>query len=148
MTAQTKRARSDWAARNARVIEEYRRNGGKVGGQLAGSNLLILQTTGAKTGLPRFTPLGYVSQGDRYAIMDGTAAYGATRKPDWSYNLLADPRGVIEVGAARFPVVARELSGDEREAVWARFAARLPHIAQFARETNHVFPIFELTRTA
>lgn len=148
MTVREKNDRSHLAKDNARVMAELRRNGGIAGGSFAGSTLLILQTTGARTGQPRFTPLGYLTLGDRYYVMDGTAYYGATRRPDWTYNLLADPQVTIEVGTERFPAVARELNGEEREAVWSRFEARLPDFVQFARETNHTFPIFELIRTA
>jgi deazaflavin-dependent oxidoreductase (nitroreductase family) len=133
---------------HAAFIDEFRRNGGKVGGPLAGGSLLILQTTGAKSGRQRFTLLGYVAQGDRYYVLDGTAYYGATKKPDWYCNLLANPNVSIEVGSERFPATARPLAGEERRRIWPLFlASELAYLLRFAEETNRELAIVELTPT-
>ena len=98
---------------NARLIEEYRANGGKLSGQLANSQLLLLTTTGAKTGQERVTPMGYRLDGDRIVVIAADA--GADKHPDWYYNLLAHPEVTVELGAERFPARAIMANAAERE---------------------------------
>src|SRR5262245_49363786 len=89
---------------NARLIEEYRANGGQLSGQLANSQILLLTTTGAKTSQERVTPMGYRLDGERIVVIAADA--GADKHPDWYYNLLAHPHVTVEVGAERFPAHA------------------------------------------
>lgn len=145
---QNQEGQADLPTGHAAFIDEFRRNGGKVGGPLAGGALLILQTTGAKSGRQRFTLLGYVAEGGRYYVLDGTAYYGATKKPDWYYNLLANPNVSIEVGTERLPATARPLAGEERRRIWPLFmASELAYLLQFAEETNCELAMVELTPT-
>ena len=95
------RAMSDF---NAAVIAEFRANAGKVGGYFEGANLLLLHTIGAKSGRPRTNPLVYAKDGDRFLV--AASKGGADTNPDWYYNLLASPAGVVEVGTEEFPVRA------------------------------------------
>jgi deazaflavin-dependent oxidoreductase (nitroreductase family) len=98
---------------NARLIEEYRANGGQLGGQLANSQILLLTTTGAKSGQERVTPMGYRLDGDRIVVIAADA--GADKHPDWYYNLLAHPAVTVEVGAERFSARAVIANAAERE---------------------------------
>src|SRR6476619_6632725 len=100
---------SDW---NRAIIEEFRANGGKVGGGFDGAPMLLLHTTGAKTGAARVNPMVYRRDGDRYVVFASKA--GAPTNPDWYHNLVAHPDVAIEVGTDTIDVVASEASGDER----------------------------------
>ena len=93
---------NDW---NKKIIEEFRANGGKVGGQFEGAPLLLLHTTGAKTGQARVNPVMYQADGDDYVVFASKA--GAPTNPDWYHNLLANPRASIEVGDQTLNVVAQ-----------------------------------------
>ena len=98
---------------NAQIIEEFRANDGKVGGNFEGAPLLLLHTTGAKSGQERVHPIVYQPVGDSYAVFASKA--GAPTNPDWFHNLAANPEASIEVGADTVPVTARVLEGDERD---------------------------------
>jgi len=93
---------NDW---NQKVIDEFRANDGKVGGMFEGAPLLLLHTTGARTGLDRVHPLMYQQVGDELAVFASNA--GGPRHPDWYFNLLADPDGEIETGSETVGVHAR-----------------------------------------
>ncbi|HET7093573.1 MAG TPA: nitroreductase family deazaflavin-dependent oxidoreductase, partial [Thermomicrobiales bacterium] len=81
-------------------------------------------------------------------VLDGTAYYGATKKPDWYYNLLANPNVSIEVGAERLSAKARPLAGEERRRMLPLFmASELSYLLQFAEETNQEMAMIELTPT-
>lgn len=125
---------------NETLITEFRANGGKLSGRLANSSLLLLTTTGARTGQPRVTPMGYVRDGERYAVIAANA--GADKHPDWYHNLLAQPRVVVEVGSERFAAMARVATGDERE----RLAAMIPYFAAQQVKTERVIPVVVLER--
>lgn len=104
---------NDW---NARIIEEFRANDGRVGGQFEGTPTLLLHSTGAKSGAERVNPVMYQAVGDGYAVFASKA--GADTNPDWYHNLVAHPDCSIEVGSDTVDVHARVLEGDEREDVW------------------------------
>lgn len=129
---------------NAAVAAEFRANGGVVGGQLAGMPLLLLTTTGAKTGATRVNPLAYYAEGDRLMVF--ASAGGAPRHPDWYFNVLADPDVTVEVGTESFPARATDLSGPERDRIYALQAARSPQFADYARQTSRVIPVVALER--
>ena len=99
---------SDMRAFNETLITEFRANGGKLSRRLADSSLLLLTTIGARTGQPRVTPMGYVRDGVRYAVIVANA--GADKHHDWYHNLLAHPRVVVEVGNERFEATAARSS--------------------------------------
>jgi deazaflavin-dependent oxidoreductase (nitroreductase family) len=130
----------DMRAFNETLIEEFRANGGKLSGRLANSSLLLLTTIGARTGQPRVTPMGYVGDGERYAVIAADA--GADRHPSWYHNLLAHPRVVVEVGSERFEATARTAEGDERE----RLIAMIPYFAAQQVKTERVIPVVVLER--
>src|SRR5215218_2015415 len=98
---------------NQRVIEEFRANGGKVGGMFADSPMMLLTTTGARSGQPRVAPLVYTKDGDDIVIIASKG--GAPTNPDWFRNLVANPEVTVEVGTERFPAKARVTEGDERQ---------------------------------
>ena len=100
---------NDW---NASIIEEFRANEGAVGGMFAGAPMLLLKSTGAKSGLERTNPLVYMADRDRYIIFASKA--GADTNPDWYHNLVANPRVTIEVGTDEFAVDATVVDGTER----------------------------------
>ena len=129
---------------NKQIVDEFRANGGKVGGPFQGADLLLLTTTGAKSGQRRVNPLGY-QRIDGKLLIAGSFR-GADVNPAWVHNLRADPRAHIEIGADSYDVVARELPRDERDGAWAKFAAAAPGFAEYQEKTSRVIPLFELSR--
>ena len=100
---------SDW---NKKIIEEFRANEGKVGGHFENMTLLLLQTTGAKSGLPRLNPTAYTEDRDRLVIIASKG--GADTHPDWYYNVVANPNVTIEVGTEKYDAVATVEEEPER----------------------------------
>jgi deazaflavin-dependent oxidoreductase (nitroreductase family) len=132
---------------NGKIIEEFRANGGKVGGWFKGQTLLLLHHTGAKSGTERINPLVYQQVGDSYAIFASRG--GAPRNPDWYYNLAEHPDATAEVGTGTFKVRARVASPEERDPIYDRQKALLPNFAEY--ETNaapRVIPVILLDPVA
>ncbi|CPR12291.1 deazaflavin-dependent nitroreductase family protein [Mycobacterium bohemicum DSM 44277] len=131
---------------NTSIIDEFRANGGKVGGQFAGANLLLLHTTGAKSGRPRVSPLAYFRIDGRLIIIGSFA--GAPVSPAWVHNLRAHPGAHVEIGAGsgvqEFDVTAHELPRAERDELFAKVAAAAPGFAEYQSKTSRVIPLFEL----
>lgn len=127
---------------NKSIVDEFRTNGGKVGGQFEGANLLLLTTTGAKSGQPRLTPLAYLRIDGKLVIVGSFA--GADVNPAWVHNLRANPHAHVEIGTESFDAVARELPPDERDAIFAKVAAAAPGFADYQAKTTRVIPLFEL----
>ena len=131
---------------NKAIADEFRTNGGKVGGQFENANLLLLTTTGAKSGEPRLSPLAYFRIDGKLIIIGSFA--GAPKDPAWVHNLRATPRAHVEVGAPQgvqaFDVTARELPSDERDELFGKVAAAAPGFAEYQSKTNRVIPLFEL----
>ena len=125
---------------NLAVIDEFRTNGGKLSGQLANSSLILLTTTGARSGLERTIPLGYVRDGERLVVIAANA--GAPAHPDWYYNLLANPQVTVELGSERFPARATVAEGAERE----RLASLVPYLPAQQEKTSREIPVVVLTR--
>ena len=134
---------NDW---NAKIIAEFRANGGKVGGQFEGAPLLLLTTTGAKSGLARTSPMMYLPDGDRLVVFASKA--GAPTNPDWYHNLVANPSATVEVGSETFEVEAQVTTGAERDALYARQADLYPGFAEYEAKTDRVIPVVALTRKA
>ena len=131
----------DW---NAAITAEFRANGGVVGGPFAGATVLLLSTTGAKTGAARVNPLIYLADGDRYAVF---ASYGgAPKHPDWYFNLKAHPEVTLEVGTETFRARAIEITGDERDRIYATQAAKSPQFAEYAQKTTRRIPVIAFER--
>ena len=107
---------------NQGIVEEFRSNGGKVGGQFAGADLLLLTTTGARTGQPRLAPLAYLTIDGKMIIIGSKA--GADTNPDWVHNRRANPRAHIEVGTDAYDVISRELPSAERASSSTRWSRR------------------------
>lgn len=129
---------------NKSIVEEFRANGGKVGGQFEGADLLLLTTTGAKSGQPRLAPLAYLTIDGKLIIIGSKA--GADTNPDWVHNLRANPEAHIEVGTDSYDVIARELPRDERDALFAKVVAAAPGFGEYQSKTSRIIPLFELTR--
>lgn len=129
---------------NSRIIEEFRANGGKVGGPFEGATLLLLTTTGAKSGQQRISPLAYLRIDGKMVIVGSYR--GADVHPAWVHNLRADPRAHIEVGTDAYDVVARELPREERDDAWEKIVASAPGFGDYQANTDRVIPLFELTR--
>ncbi|MDM4141289.1 MULTISPECIES: nitroreductase family deazaflavin-dependent oxidoreductase [Mycobacterium] len=130
---------------NKSIIDEFRANDGNVGGQFEGANLLLLHTTGAKSGQPRVSPLAYFDIDGRLVIIGSFA--GAPKDPAWVHNLRANPRARVEIGRDAFDVAARELPADERAALFDKVTAAAPGFAEYQAKTSRVIPLFELSRT-
>lgn len=129
---------------NSAVIDEFRANGGAVGGPFEGSAVMLRTMTGAKSGRQRMTPLEYFRVDDR-VIFVGTRG-GAETNPAWVHNLRADPNVHAEIGTDSYDAVARELSGDEREAVYEEVKKLCPRILTYPAPARQI-PVFELQRT-
>jgi deazaflavin-dependent oxidoreductase (nitroreductase family) len=128
---------------NLGVVEEFRANGGKVGGFFESENLLLLHTTGAKSGEPRLSPLAYLTIDGKMLII---GAYGgAPKHPAWVHNLRANPVARIEVGTEAYDVDVREVPPD-RDALYAKVIAVTPTFADYQSKTTRLIPLFELTR--
>ena len=128
---------------NARLIEEFRANSGRVGGTWAGTPLLLVHHSGAKSGLSRVTPLAYLPDDERYLIW--AANGGAPKNPSWYHNLKTHPRASIEVSGETIVVLAEEVTGDKRDHLFARAAERFPSLADLARKSRRVIPLMVLT---
>jgi deazaflavin-dependent oxidoreductase (nitroreductase family) len=133
---------SDW---NAKIIDEFRANEGKVGGMFEGSPMLILHTIGARTGNERVTPLVYQADGDRVVIFASKG--GAPENPAWFHNLVAHPDVTVEIGTETVPVRARVADGDERERLWARQKELMPGFGDYEAKTTRQIPVVVLDRT-
>jgi len=131
---------------NAQVIEEFRANAGRVGGNWEGRDLLLLTTTGRKSGTLHTTPMVYTRDGERLLVYASKA--GAPAHPDWYLNLVADPRVVVEVGDERFDATAAPLEGEERDRAFAAQAERAPAFAEYQERTTRVIPVVALQRSS
>ena len=129
---------------NRGIVEEFRANGGVVGGPFEGGNLLLLHTTGAKSGQPRLSPLAYLPIEGRMLIVGSYA--GAPKDPAWVHNLRAHPAARIEVGTEAYDVTATELPDDERDAMYPRITEVAPVFAEYQAKTARSIPLFELTK--
>jgi deazaflavin-dependent oxidoreductase (nitroreductase family) len=130
---------------NARIIEEFRANEGRVGGPFEGSTLLLLHHVGAKSGKDRINPLAYNWDGGRYVVFASKA--GAPTNPDWYHNLKAHPDVRIEVGTDTIAARAEEATGDDRDRLFRAQAKRSPQFAEYQRKTERVIPVIVLTPT-
>lgn len=130
---------NDW---NRQIIEEFRANSGKVGGQFEGAPLLLLHSTGAKSGQARVNPVMYQADGDNYVVFASKA--GAPTSPDWYHNLVANPRASVEVGDQTVNVVAKVVEGDSRERLWSLQKELYPGFADYESKTSRQIPVVVL----
>ena len=117
---------------DAKIVNEYRANGGKLGGMFAGTDLLLLHHTGATSGARRVSPLAYQRIGESYAVFGSRA--GSAANPDWLYNIVASPDTTIEIGTETLPVTARVAEPAERDVIWERQKRRVPQFADYERK--------------
>lgn len=127
---------------NARNIDEFRANHGRLGGNFEGAPVLLLHSIGAKSGEERVSPMMYMADGDRYLVF--ASAAGADRNPAWYWNLIAHPDVNIEVGDQQLDVRAVELSGADRDVKYAEQAKRYPGFADYQRKTTRTIPVIAL----
>lgn len=133
---------SDW---NRKIIEEFRANEGKVGGQFAGAPIVLLHTTGAKTGQERVNPLVYLKDGDRILVFASKG--GFPTHPDWFRNLKKNPDVKLEVGTDTYDATATEVTGEERDRLYAQQAGIMKQFAEYQqRATTRKIPVIALTR--
>jgi deazaflavin-dependent oxidoreductase (nitroreductase family) len=133
---------ADW---NAGIIEEFRANEGVVGGQFEGAPVLLLGTTGARSGQHRVNPMMYLADGDRLLVFASKG--GAPTNPDWYHNLVAHPEVTVEVGTETYPASAVVLTGEERDRFYAEQARRYPGFAEYQEKTTRVIPVVALVRS-
>src|SRR4051812_28197709 len=129
---------------NQLVINEFRANNGKVGGPFEGRSVMLLTTTGAKSGR-RFTlPLVYLPDGERLVIFASKA--GAPTNPDWYHNLVANPVVTVEVGPETYEARATVVTGDERDNLYAQQVAVMPQFGEYQQKTTRLIPVIALER--
>lgn len=133
---------NEWNKENVRIIEEFRANEGRVGGRFEGGTMVILHTTGAKSGETRLNPLRYQPYGDRLVVF--ASKRGSDSHPDWYYNLVANPRCSVEVGTDKFDVDARVAEGEERELLWNRQVEQYANFAEYQAMTDREIPVVVL----
>jgi deazaflavin-dependent oxidoreductase (nitroreductase family) len=131
-------------AMNAKVADEFRANDGKVGGAFDGNELLLLTTTGAKSGQPRVSPLSCKRIDGKLLIIAGYG--GADVNPSWVHNLRANPYANMELGTESFGVTAREQPPAQRAEIIPKLTAEITAFADYQSRTSRVIPIFELQR--
>lgn len=125
---------------NQQIIDEFRANGGRVGGNFEGAPLLLLHTTGAKTGQERIHPMMYQDLGDgRVAVFASNA--GADTNPVWFTNLTANPEVSAEIGTETRPFTARTAPDDERTPIWERQKQDYPGFADYEAATTRTIPV-------
>jgi deazaflavin-dependent oxidoreductase (nitroreductase family) len=136
---------TDFQEFNRGVIEEFRSNGGAVGGPFAGAPMILVTHRGAKSGKEYTTPLVYTRDGDALVIIASKG--GAPDDPQWYRNLVANPDVVVEVGTERFPARARVAEGDERDRLYRAQADLMPNFDEYAKNTTRTIPVVVLDRT-
>ena len=132
---------NDW---NAKIIDEFRSNEGRLGGQFEGAPMLLLTTTGAKTGHQRVNPMMYLSKDSSIYVFASKA--GAPTNPDWYHNLVANPQVTVEIGTETFDATARVLSGEDRDKVYSDQVKLYPGFGEYQEKTTRVIPVVALDR--
>lgn len=136
---------NDW---NRQIIEEFHKNAGKAGGPFEGRPLLLLTTTGAKSGKRRTNPLVYLPDGDRKIIFASKG--GAPTNPDWYHNLVAHPEVTVEVGdgskTETFEATATVITGEERNQLYAKQVQAFSVFGDYQKNTSRVIPVIALER--
>jgi len=132
---------NDW---NQSIINEFRTNDGKVGGRFEGRTLLILHTTGAKSGKERVNPVACVKDGDQLVIIASKG--GAPDNPDWYYNIKAHPKVTVELGTEKFQAQATITDEPERTRLYGKMVEVMPGFADYEKKTTRTIPVITLTR--
>ena len=129
---------------NDNVIEDFRSNGGKVGGLFEGAPVILVTHKGAKSGKERVSPLVYTKDGDNYVLVASFA--GTPRNPAWYHNLKAHPEVTLEVGEEKFEARAREAEGAERDRLFRQHAEAMPQFNTYQKKTDRTIPVIVLER--
>ncbi len=129
---------------NRQLIEDFRANRETGGDKFAGRPLLLLTTTGARSGQRRTTPMMYIPDGQRLLVIASNA--GAPTHPDWYYNLVAHPDVSVEVGSETFEATAVVIEGAEREQLWARVTELYPFFIEHQAKVSRQIPVIALER--
>jgi deazaflavin-dependent oxidoreductase (nitroreductase family) len=130
---------------NRDITADFRAHGGQITqGPLTGANVLLLTSTGVKSGEPRLSPLGYTRDGDRYVVVASNS--GRDAQPAWIANILANPSVDVEVGTERFKGAARITDGDERARLWAAHKAAIPMFGTYETMTTRELPVVVVER--
>jgi len=132
--------------RNKLIIDEFRTNEGRVGGPFDGIPLLLLHSRGAKSGAERINPVAYLELDDRLYVFASNG--GRDPNPGWYYNVLADPKVTVEVGTRTSAAVASDLTGAERDRVYAEQVARIPMFADYEKNLERAIPVIALDLAA
>jgi deazaflavin-dependent oxidoreductase (nitroreductase family) len=131
---------------NRGIIEEFRANEGAVGGNFEGAPILLLITTGAKTGRERTNPMMFLElDGHTYVF---ASKGGAPTNPDWYRNLVANPRVRVEQGTETYDATAKVVTGAEHDRIYAEQARRYPGFATYQAGTTRVIPVVEIVRAS
>ncbi len=139
--------RAAFAAMTAALIDDFRAHGGKVSsGPFAGRDVLLLTTTGAKSGQPRLAPLVYTRDGDRFVIVASKG--GSPTHPSWYLNLVANPIVTVEVGGEEFQARAVVVEGAERDRMYAQRVEKYPAFGEYQQRTARRIPVVVLERLA
>ena len=133
------------ANRNTPIIEEFRSNKGQLGGNFEGRPVLLLTTTGAKTGRPHVNPAMYLPDGDRWVVFASKG--GAPKHPDWYHNVVANPAVTIEVGTETIEGRAEVITGEERDRLYAKQTELYPQFGGYEKQTARTIPVIALSRT-
>ena len=133
------------AMHNGPIIEEFRSNEGQVGGFFEGKPVLLLTTTGAKTGRQHVNPAMYLSDGDRWVVFASKG--GAPKHPDWYHNVVANPAVTIEVGTETIEGRAEVITGAERDRLYAKQTELYPQFGEYEKQTTRTIPVIALSRT-
>lgn len=131
---------NDW---NKAIIEEFRANEGKVGGNFAGKPLLLLHTTGAKSGEERVNPVAYTKDGDKLVVIASKG--GAPTHPDWYHNIVAHPEVTVEVGTEKIEATASIANEPERRRLYDEMIKIMPGFADYEKKTTRSIPVIVLT---
>ena len=132
------------AMHNGPIIEEFRSNEGQVGGFFEGKPVLLLTTTGAKTGRQHVNPAMYLSDGDRWVVFASKG--GAPKHPDWYHNVVANPAVTIEVGTETIEGRAEVITGEERDRLYAKQTELYPQFGEYEQQTTRTIPVIALSR--
>jgi len=134
---------NDW---NAKIIDEFRSNQGRVGGRFQGAPVLLLTTKGAKTGQTRVNPVMYLDEDGVTYVFASLA--GRPTNPAWYHNLVAHPQVTVEIGTETFDAAARVITGADRDRIYARQGELYPGFAEYQEKTSRVIPVVALDRVS
>jgi deazaflavin-dependent oxidoreductase (nitroreductase family) len=136
--------KNDWQERNDPIIKAFRANNGRLDGQGRGRSLLLLTTTGARSGQPRIAPLAFTRSGEDYVVIASKG--GSPSHPDWYHNLVSNPTVTVEIGGETFRARARVAEGDEHETLFEAQAREMPNFAEYQQKTSRKIPVVVLER--